>query len=192
MYLLTNPHTNIAGCYEISLKTMCFDTDIKLDRLSKIIDKLSQDRKVLYMNGHIIIANFIKHQRINDKVKAGIERCINDLPDCISRLLSIDYDSLSIDYDIPELKLKPKLKLESKDHRGVKTNRFSPPTQKECNDYFLENDGDKEMAMDFWEFYESKGWMVGKSKMKKWQMAASRWIRAREKESSLGKILVIE
>lgn len=35
----------------------------------------------------------------------------------------------------------------------------------------------KREATEFIEFYESKGWYVGKNKMKNWQLAASRWLR---------------
>lgn len=37
------------------------------------------------------------------------------------------------------------------------------------------------MAEDFFDFYESKGWLVGKSPMKKWEAAANRWIRQNKK-----------
>jgi hypothetical protein len=30
-------------------------------------------------------------------------------------------------------------------------------------------------SAEFWHFYESKGWMVGKNPMKNWKSAASRW-----------------
>lgn len=30
-------------------------------------------------------------------------------------------------------------------------------------------------SAEFWHFYESKGWMVGKNKMKNWKSAVSRW-----------------
>lgn len=44
-----------------------------------------------------------------------------------------------------------------------------------------------EIATDFYEFYESKGWLVGKSTMKNWQMAANRWIRSSiSNEKSVG------
>lgn len=31
-------------------------------------------------------------------------------------------------------------------------------------------------AEEFWHFYNSKGWFVGKNKMKSWKSAASRWV----------------
>ena len=56
--------------------------------------------------------------------------------------------------------------------------RFKPPTIKECVDYFTEKGytDAKYEANKFWNFYESKGWMVGKNKMKKWHSAAANWM----------------
>ena len=53
--------------------------------------------------------------------------------------------------------------------------QFKKPTLKEVNEYFsatvLPDEGQK-----FFNFYESKGWMVGKNKMKDWRSAARNWI----------------
>ena len=116
LYLLTNEHTNIAGMYEISLKTISFETDIPKDRLSKAINKLSKDGKILYKKGWIVLGNFVKNQNINEKVKTGIKRIIDSLPDWLKDKITIDYDSLCIEYDIPELKLELEPELKSKDH----------------------------------------------------------------------------
>lgn len=52
---------------------------------------------------------------------------------------------------------------------------FKKPTQAEVQDYFnFKNRG--ELAEDYFNFYDSKGWMVGKTKMKDWKRAAARWI----------------
>lgn len=55
-----------------------------------------------------------------------------------------------------------------------KRTSFTPPTITEikeyCNSRCLNVD-----AVDFFNFYESKGWMVGKSKMKKWKSTISLW-----------------
>lgn len=52
--------------------------------------------------------------------------------------------------------------------------RFVPPTPTEVGQYAIEKgltiDGDK-----FCDFYESKGWMVGKNKMKDWKAAVRGW-----------------
>ena len=66
---------------------------------------------------------------------------------------------------------------ETKKPRNQKSNRaFKPPTLEEIKAYCLErkNNVDPET---FYDFYESKGWMVGKNKMKDWQSAVRNWER---------------
>ena len=56
------------------------------------------------------------------------------------------------------------------------TRRFTPPTDIETVAYFVEKGSTNIEAEKFWLFYDSKNWFVGKTKMKKWQSAASGWI----------------
>lgn len=58
----------------------------------------------------------------------------------------------------------------------VDIGRFTPPTDIETISYFESKGSTKKEAEKFWLFYDSKNWMVGRSKMKKWQSAASGWI----------------
>jgi len=52
---------------------------------------------------------------------------------------------------------------------------FKPPTIEEVKTYAVEK-GYKNFDSDqFWNFYESKGWMVGKNKMANWKSAVSGW-----------------
>ena len=37
-------------------------------------------------------------------------------------------------------------------------------------------------AVTIWDFYESKGWVIGKSKMKDWRAAVRTWERRRKDE----------
>jgi hypothetical protein len=59
------------------------------------------------------------------------------------------------------------------------TNRFEKPTQNELELTFasLNVANPKNMALEFFDFYESKGWVVGKSPMKSWKHACNRWAR---------------
>jgi len=63
------------------------------------------------------------------------------------------------------------------------TRRFSPPTDIETVSYFESKGSNNIEAQKFWLFYDSKNWMVGKSKMKKWQSAASGWITRNKTDS---------
>ena len=54
--------------------------------------------------------------------------------------------------------------------------RFAPPTLEEVKEYCRER-GNGVDAQRFIDFYEMKGWMVGKNKMKDWKAAVRTWER---------------
>ena len=60
----------------------------------------------------------------------------------------------------------------SKKRRSV----FKPPTEAQVLEY-AHSRGRVIDAAHFIDHYESKGWMVGKVKMRRWQSAVSNWIR---------------
>lgn len=59
--------------------------------------------------------------------------------------------------------------------RKKKTSRFVPPTVEEVKQYCQENSYILD-AQRFVDFYECKGWMVGKNKMKNWKAAVRTWV----------------
>lgn len=61
-----------------------------------------------------------------------------------------------------------------KNVKNVKNNIFVPPTVQEVKDY-LSSVGSSLDAESFVAFYESKGWMIGKNKMKSWKSAIVTW-----------------
>ena len=71
------------------------------------------------------------------------------------------------------------------EHKGRSpTARFKPPTVSEASDYFSERGADPSEAERFVDFYESKGWVVGKSKMKCWKSAVRNWIRSNKQSGN--------
>lgn len=66
--------------------------------------------------------------------------------------------------------------LESVNNKRAK--RFTPPTAQEVRDYCAEKGYEHVDADRFVDFYESKGWMVGKNKMKDWRCAVRNWNRS--------------
>ena len=72
---------------------------------------------------------------------------------------------------------KPVTTKETSIQNKQETKRFAAPTEKEVFDYLSEK-GYPYMieAEKFCNFYESKGWKVGKNPMKNWKAAASGWI----------------
>ena len=65
-----------------------------------------------------------------------------------------------------------------------KAKRFAPPTQNEVLNYMLEKGNSGKEAGRFIDFYESKGWLVGKNKMKDWKASVRNWIRDDSSKSS--------
>ena len=56
--------------------------------------------------------------------------------------------------------------------------RFTPPTHQEALQYFQEKGFNNPVeASKFVDFYEMKGWMVGKNKMKDWKAAIRNWTK---------------
>jgi hypothetical protein len=62
--------------------------------------------------------------------------------------------------------------------------RFISPTVSEVSDYFSERGADPAEAERFVDFYESKGWLVGKAKMKCWKSAVRNWIRSNKQSGN--------
>ena len=60
---------------------------------------------------------------------------------------------------------------------------FKKPTISEVENYCKERNNNIE-AEAFWDFYESKDWFVGKSKMKCWKSAVRNWERGDKKKQS--------
>lgn len=65
---------------------------------------------------------------------------------------------------------------------GKTKNRFVKPTIEEIRAYCSERNNTVD-AESFYDFYESKGWVVGKSPMKDWKSAVRTWERSRNGQS---------
>lgn len=63
-----------------------------------------------------------------------------------------------------------------------RSKRFTPPTIEEVGAYCKERKNGVD-PFKWWNFYNSKGWMIGKTKMKDWQSAVHTW---EEKVTKLG------
>lgn len=61
---------------------------------------------------------------------------------------------------------------------------FRIPEIEEIKKYFIEKKSSEFEAEKYFNFYQSKGWMVGKSKMKNWQAAANGWISRNKQDFS--------
>ena len=88
-----------------------------------------------------------------------------------ARLSKIEQDSQDKDKD--NNPLTPLKGEEGKCNRSC----FIPPTPEEVNAYCKKRNNGID-GTEFVDFYTSKGWMVGKNKMKDWQAAVRTWERS--------------
>lgn len=59
---------------------------------------------------------------------------------------------------------------------------FTPPTVEEVREYCRSRNNNVDPEQ-FYDFYESKGWMIGKNRMKDWKAAVRTWERGRDRAS---------
>lgn len=67
----------------------------------------------------------------------------------------------------------------------TKYKRFTPPSVDEVTAY-CEERGNRVDPQEFVDFYESKGWMVGKNKMKDWKASVRTWEKSSRPKRKLG------
>lgn len=88
LYLLTNPQTNIAGVYEISIRRIAFETQIESDTIKRILDRFEEAGKVTYRDGWVCIHNFLNHQSLNPNGEKCVRETLNSSPAWVSERLS--------------------------------------------------------------------------------------------------------
>jgi hypothetical protein len=95
LYLLTNPLTNILGVYEISIKRISYDTGLSKENIEKALKGFERAKKIFYIDGFIILKNFLKNQNLNDNMKKGALAIYKELPNNILSNNIEGFESLS-------------------------------------------------------------------------------------------------
>lgn len=70
--------------------------------------------------------------------------------------------------------------IERRKERKKVISRFEKPTVEDISVYGKEKGMNQPEAEKFFDFYESKNWMVGKNKMKCWKAAVRNWMRGKK------------
>ena len=180
-------------------------------RIQRIINASEDDLKLLlakrfilaFESGVIVIKHWRMHNTIqSDRYKATpyqdelntmvlkanksykLAKEIDD-KEPIKELETKCIQNVSIGLDIG-LGLDEDLDIEKEKIRGTST-RFIPPTLELVQSYITENKYSVD-AQRFIDFYESKGWYVGKNKMKNWQAAVRTWANDKPKQKRVGRV----
>lgn len=134
----------------------------KIDRLLKLFETCEQVKQQTFSKYRIVsIVNYDSHQSSEQQV---------------SSISAASEQQVSTNNNVNNV---------NNENKNQKIKRFNPPTEKEASDYILE----KGYSVDgeyFISFYESKGWMVGRNKMKSWKAAITGWHKRNEKGNNNG------
>ncbi len=210
LYLLTNPHTNLSGCYEISLKQISREMGYTQESIEGLIKRFSEVHKIIiYDKGskEILLINWSKYNWTkSSKFITALEKEIESVKSeqfkefLHNRLYGIDTVSESEIYPMHTVSSSDVYPTDTTvtdtvtvsdtnsvaDSDGEKTDKpkrkkFVPPTVEEVEDYCFERNNKVDAEM-FVDFYSSKGWMIGKNPMKDWKAAVRTWER-KDKEN---------
>lgn len=158
------------------------------DELSQSIDKNSIDKNSI---GNVSVEETERNkcnvtetfQETECNKCNNDEQCSNNNEQC-SDMFEIVQNCYTEKEKELELEKEKEVELEAS-----KSKRFTPPTYEEVENYCLENNYTVN-AERFVDFYEAKGWLIGKNKMKDWKAAVRTWERKqkeqREEEAKKG------
>ena len=104
-YLFTNKHCNPAGLYQITPKTISFETGIAEADIPELFEVL-KPKVVWYSDQNLVwVKNFIKRQSISSKFLVAVARCLNTINnnEAVKALLNYNRErySLLIPYEHP-------------------------------------------------------------------------------------------
>jgi len=176
LYLMTNSKTKQCGCYELPKRIMEFETGYNRETIDKLLDRFIGYGKILYdeNTNEILLINWLKFNPINN---VNIEKCVNKEMAVIKSadLLGV-LEGLRRGLHTPTKKEEQEQEQEEKEEQtpNKKHKRFTPPPINEITKYCKERNNDVDPNR-FHDFYEAKGWMVGKNKMKDWKAAVRTW-----------------
>lgn len=154
-------------------------------RLIRMLGVSSDDYKLLVAKGFVIPFDsgvcVIKHWKMNNYLQNDRLKATTYL-DEKKQLITKENKAYTLDVDTNCIHRVVKGSIEessigkSSIIKHKKSSAFVKPTVEEIFSYCKEKDY-KDVSEELYDFYESKGWLVGKNKMKDWKAAVRNWIR---------------
>ena len=108
LYLLTNPHTSLCGCYEIGYTTIATETALKKNQVQKLIKNLIEKGVIDYSDdtNEVLLLHWHKYNwTSSEKLRASLEKIINRIKclkfqQYLNELLQCT-DRVSVQYQYP-------------------------------------------------------------------------------------------
>lgn len=158
-----------------------YDDTFRVSDFQKSLEKLSTLKMItLYEiegQNYYYINNFIKYQTINRPTPSNLplpsETSVNT--DSLNTHDTLTDNSMSIQEKLcPNIREVNISKVNISEVKADSRTHFKIPTLEEILSYCSERQNNVN-AERFFNYYESKGWVVGKAKMKDWKAAVRTW-----------------
>ena len=193
LYLLSNPHTSVTGCYEISMKQMERETGYNTDTITRLIQRMQEVHKVIRYDQEtkeVLIVNWYKYNwtksenliksviRVAQFIKSSeFKKYVLDMV-CIRYGYHMETSDSDTDTDSDT---------ESEvcaDKPRRTRSQFTPPSLDEVRAYCQERHSSID-PQRFFDFYTANGWIQGKGKpIKDWRAAFRLWEQKEEEFKS--------
>jgi hypothetical protein len=205
LYLLTNPHANITGCFEINFRQMAFEMGHSTESVVCIIERLAEKHKIIQycqQTSEILILNWYKYNWSGGspnvlkavKSSAGSIKCdefreyvldkVNNFgnkEESNKEEITVNSNTVNSNSNIIvgigyEYPIDRVSEESTKKTKKRESKPFKKPTVEEIKAYCCERNNQID-AERFYDHYESNGWKVGKTSMKDWKATVRNWER---------------
>lgn len=166
------------GSFVTSVKQLSDDLKLTINKVRTALSNLEKTGEITRQTTNkytvVSVVNYELYQSNNNQTTNGSQTDSNQATD----RPQTDHNQTTT------IEKGNKGKREEKKNAPLKSpGGFVPPTKDEVKDYVM-SVGSRIDPEEFMAFYESKGWMVGKNKMKSWKSAIVTW----EKRAGLKRI----
>lgn len=186
LYLFTNPHTNLCGCYEISKKQVSWETGYSIDTIERLIERFEKIHKVIQFSTttkELLIVNWYKYNwTTSDKFRKPLLNEIESIK-CKSfkdYLMKVyEGDTVSIPYlygmDTTVSVTVSDTVTDTGNNKPKKSKKFIPPTIEEVTAYCAERKNNIN-AEGFIDYYASQSWKKANGRpLEDWKAAVRTW-----------------
>lgn len=197
LYLLSNPHTSVTGCYEISMKQMERETGYNTDTITRLIQRMQEVHKVIRYDQEtkeVLIVNWYKYNwtksenliksviRVAQFIKSSeFKKYVLDMV-CIRYGYHMETSDTDSDSD-SDTDTDTESEVCADKPRRTRS-QFTPPSLDEVRAYCQERHSSID-PQRFFDFYTANGWIQGKGKpIKDWRAAFRLWEQKEEEFKS--------
>ena len=173
LFLFLCDMCDIAGFYERSDRMMLFYLNFNIEALNKATEEIS--KSVVFKENTYFVKNFIEHQRniplnsANNCHKSIIDRLLKRSKCFIEFYPTPVKETLGASQPLPRGYSKYKSNSKGKDKGNIRD-------LSSIKDFFKNEGYPENEAVNFFNHYESIGWMKGRNKIVNWKNAGHNWI----------------